>query len=333
MRNYTKTAAALLLTGVLTPSAHAAVVADDVVCTKCIDSSDIKGKAVTSWKLAKDSVKTEKIRKGAVTNGKIAVGAVNSASVQDNSLTADDLADGSVTTLEIATGAVSSDKIADGAVTGVKIADGTVTGSDIATGAITGIKIADGSITAADIANGAIAALQIADETVTGTDILNGSITGSDIADDSITSSKLSNEAGIDFYNGTASASAGNNKIDLSSATWTTARSITLTIPAAGNVTCIGSGYADWDSNTWSEDVLLGWTTSATGTPVGVQVLNLPGTSDNLTYIPMTSVYTFPVTAGTVGFHLRAKISSGLDTDVDFFFDAGSTCMYFPTNY
>ena len=87
--------------------------ANDVICSQCVHTSDIKKGAITTNRLHKNAVKT----------GKIADGAVNSA------------------------------KILDGSVTGADIANGSVTGTDIATGSVFGSDIANGSLTDTDIAN------------------------------------------------------------------------------------------------------------------------------------------------------------------------------------
>lgn len=53
-----------------------AVFSADLVCTGCVNSSDIASKAVTTDKLADSAVKTGKIADGAVTSAKIAAGTV-----------------------------------------------------------------------------------------------------------------------------------------------------------------------------------------------------------------------------------------------------------------
>ncbi|NOY61658.1 MAG: hypothetical protein GXP10_00650 [Gammaproteobacteria bacterium] len=234
--------------------------------------------------------------------------------------------------MKLVTGAVTTTDIASSAVTGTKIVDASVATVDFGDSGISGVQIADGTVTAVEIADGSVTSAKIADGSITSTEITDGSITGTDIANSLLASADLKDEAGVDFYNGVSSDASGSGRIDLTT-DWTTANSITLSVPAAGNVTCIGSGYLDWDLGTWSDDALLGWSSSPTGVPVGVQILNFPGTADNTTLIPMTSMYTFTVSMGTQTFYLRSKISSGTATDVDFIYGVGSACMYFPTSY
>lgn len=66
--------------------AYASTIANDVICTGCVGTSDIAGNAITSAKIKDGEVKT----------ADIANGAANSAKIVDNSITAADLAPDSV---------------------------------------------------------------------------------------------------------------------------------------------------------------------------------------------------------------------------------------------
>lgn len=81
--------AGLFLAAIAASSHTLAATADDVVCDKCVDASDIAGNAVTSAKIKKSAVTTGKIKNGAVTYGKLhssikaVVDAVNNLAVAD----------------------------------------------------------------------------------------------------------------------------------------------------------------------------------------------------------------------------------------------------------
>ncbi len=72
--------------------AAAQVVADDVVCAKCVDTSDIAAGAVKSGKIAAGAVKTGKIANKAVTAKKLAAGAVRTGKIAAGAVTAAKLA-------------------------------------------------------------------------------------------------------------------------------------------------------------------------------------------------------------------------------------------------
>jgi hypothetical protein len=127
-------AAAVLLGGyvlflaVLAPEqlAEATAAATDLICDKCVGTTDIADGAVTSAKIGGSQVKNTDIAGNAVTSGKIA--------------------DGQVTTLDIGPDAVTSDKIGKGQIGSNEIGDNSVISQ----------YIVDGQVGTVDIANDAI---------------------------------------------------------------------------------------------------------------------------------------------------------------------------------
>ena len=77
-------------------TALAAPPAEDVVCTGCIDTSDIADSAVTGGKIADGTVGSAEIGDGAVGSAEIADGAVGSADIADWSVTGSKLAEDAV---------------------------------------------------------------------------------------------------------------------------------------------------------------------------------------------------------------------------------------------
>jgi len=90
-------------------------------CNKCVDSSDIAGKAITNGKIGANSVSTGKITNGAVTSEKIAAGAITKSKIADNSVKGSHIRAKAITASKIAPLAVNANKIADGAVTMYKL--------------------------------------------------------------------------------------------------------------------------------------------------------------------------------------------------------------------
>jgi hypothetical protein len=86
--------------------AEAAITATDVICDKCIGTSDIADSAVTSAKIGGGQVKNSDIGSNAVTSGKIADGTIVSADMADQAIISTKIADSAVTSSKLAGGAV-----------------------------------------------------------------------------------------------------------------------------------------------------------------------------------------------------------------------------------
>jgi hypothetical protein len=140
-----------------------------------------------AWNAGADTVN---IRDGAVTSAKLAADSVGPRELQDGGIGTVNLGDASVTTPKIADGAVTDPKIAtvswskvtgtptalppsgpaggdlagtypnpairDGAVTTAKLAPGTLSGPNLAAGTITTRELADGAVTRAKLGPGAL---------------------------------------------------------------------------------------------------------------------------------------------------------------------------------
>ena len=135
-------AAAALSAGLAVGVAPAALAqATDLVCTGCVQNSDLGNGAVSA----------AKISGGAVTNGKIANSAVNSVKLATGAVTAPKIGPGAVNASKIVTGAVTAPKIGTGAVNVNKLANAAVSTAKIQTGAVTGSRLADGAVSAAKL--------------------------------------------------------------------------------------------------------------------------------------------------------------------------------------
>ena len=89
-----------------------AVTADDVICNKCVDTTDIASQAVTTVKLKDAAVTQIKIADGAVSTKKIQDGAIVKSKIADNAVSKHKIRDGAITKPKISDGAVSKSKLA-----------------------------------------------------------------------------------------------------------------------------------------------------------------------------------------------------------------------------
>ncbi|MBD0778476.1 hypothetical protein HPE56_11780, partial [Maribacter sp. ANRC-HE7] len=98
----------------------------------------------------------------------IADDAITSSKIALNTIIADDINTGAVTTDEILNGTILAEDIADDAVTSAKIAPNTIIADDINTGAITTDEILNGTILSEDIADANVTEAKINPSTTNG---------------------------------------------------------------------------------------------------------------------------------------------------------------------
>jgi hypothetical protein len=132
-----------------------------------------------AWNGGADTVN---LRDGAVTSAKLAADSVGPRELQDGGIITANLGDASVTTPKIADGAVTTAKLPDGAVTTPKLADGAVTAAKLAAGAVSGGTIVAGSIGSTQLADGGVATGDLADAAVTRAKLAPGALPGNNVA-------------------------------------------------------------------------------------------------------------------------------------------------------
>ncbi|MCO4467896.1 Chromosome partition protein Smc [Streptococcus infantarius subsp. infantarius] len=129
----------------------------------------------------KINVKGSMIVDGAITSNKIASQSINTAHLNGKIITAD----------VIATGAITADAIKAGAVTTNAMSANSINGDRITAETLDAAKIKAGSITASQIASGTITSAQIKTGTISAGNIATGAITTDKIAANSINSDKI----------------------------------------------------------------------------------------------------------------------------------------------
>lgn len=224
-------------------------IADNTVTTVKVDTAGlgaaaIATSAITTAKIADAAVTTDKISVGAITENRLLDGAVTAAKIADASITYGklNLTDGSVPGSKLTSGTITSDKLATSAVISTGISNDAITTIKIADSAVTNNKVADGAITTAKIDAAGLAAAAIA----------SNAITTAKVADDAITAAKLANDSVTIVQAGTPTGSG-----DFEGQQWFDTNTSVQYV---------------WDSTTWVRQAAINVINFTDSTPVAFSV-------------------------------------------------------------
>jgi hypothetical protein len=145
----------------------------------------INANAVTTSKIADNTIITAKITDGAVVTAKLA----------DNAVTTNKIADASVSTVKLADNAITNTKISDLAVSTAKLTDNAVTSSKLADNAVVANKITDGSVTSPKLADGAVGTVKVTDFAITNSKIADDAVSTAKLVDNAVSTSKVADNA------------------------------------------------------------------------------------------------------------------------------------------
>jgi hypothetical protein len=208
---------------------------------------------------------TANIRDGAVTSAKLAADSVGPRELQDSAVQTAHVADIAITTPKIADGAVTDPKIVSVSWTKIGGTPATFPAGGTAGGDLQGSypnpTIRDGVVTAAKLAPGTLTGSTIAAETITAREIAPGAVGTSELADGAVTHAKIGPGAVAGATN-TAAIPPGFATTVLN--TWIPVTSVALTTRGGNPVLLFANHCLQAAASAGPGQVVIRWTRNGT---------------------------------------------------------------------
>jgi hypothetical protein len=155
------------------------------------DSGSLSSEAITSVHIGVLAKTNKSIPTGVIGTTNIADDAITTAKMADNSVDSDSYVDGSIDLAHMSVNSIDSDQYVDGSIDLAHLSADSVNGSKIADDSIDSEHYVDDSIDTAHIADSQITVAKMAANSVDSDQYVNGSIDTAHIADSQITSAKI----------------------------------------------------------------------------------------------------------------------------------------------
>jgi len=214
-----------------------------------------------AWNGGADTVN---IRDGAITSAKLAADSVGPRELQELAVQTIHLADVAVTTPKLADGSVTDPKIVSVAWTKVTGTPSSTPPSGAAGGDLAGSypspAIRDGAVTAAKLAPGAVSATSIVADSITAAQLAPGAVGTSELVDGAVTHAKVGSGAVAGASNSTAITSFSTAVMT----TWVPVISVAITTRGANPVLLFTNHLLQGVSASGPGQVLIRWTRNGT---------------------------------------------------------------------
>ena len=275
-------------------------IADNTVTTVKVDTAGlgaaaIATSAITTAKIADAAVTASKIAADSITAAQIAPSAVGTSELASDAVVTASITDASVTESKIATSAVATAKLANLAVTNEKIANTTIDYAKLALadGSVPGSKLTNATITSDKLAASAVISTGISDAAITTAKIADSAVTTAKVADGAITTAKI-DAAGLNAV-AIASNAITTAKVADDAITAAKLANDSSTIVQAGTPTGSGDfeGQQWFDTNTGVQYV---WDSTAWIRQAAINVINFTDSTPVAFSVAYPNTHTATVT-------------------------------------
>lgn len=255
------------------------------IATSAITTAKIADAAVTASKIAADSITAAQIAPSAVGTSELASDAVVTASITDASVTESKIANSAVATAKLANLAVTNEKIANTTIDYAKLA--------LADGSVPGSKLTNATITSDKLAASAVISTGISDAAITTAKIADSAVTTAKVADGAITTAKI-DAAGLNAV-AIASNAITTAKVADDAITAAKLANDSSTIVQAGTPTGSGDfeGQQWFDTNTGVQYV---WDSTAWIRQAAINVINFTDSTPVAFSVAYPNTHTATVT-------------------------------------
>jgi len=177
-------------------------IADDAITTakmaaNSVDSDSYVDGSIDLAHMSVNSIDSDQYVDGSIDLAHLSADSVNGSKIADDSIDSEHYVDGSIDTAHIADSQITVAKMAANSIDSDQYVDGSIDNAHLAADSINGAKIADDAIDSEHYTDGSIDTAHIADANITLAKLASNSVNSSKIVDDSIVNADINSSAAI----------------------------------------------------------------------------------------------------------------------------------------
>ena len=177
-------------------------IADNAITTakmaaNSVDSDSYVDGSIDLAHMSVNSIDSDQYVDGSIDLAHLSADSVNGSKIADDSIDSEHYVDGSIDTAHIADSQITVAKMAANSIDSDQYVDGSIDNAHLAADSVNGAKIADDAIDSEHYTDGSIDTVHIADANITLAKLASNSVNSSKIVDDSIVNADINSSAAI----------------------------------------------------------------------------------------------------------------------------------------